>query len=102
MTLEYEEQGTKIAKPERPEQTMQIRAIKMAVMPKGEPIFSERATMIEIDDEAAGEFLVISQDHNLPDYSGKIVINPEEWPSIKSAIETMIGYIEEAEKEDKQ
>lgn len=69
----------------------------MTVLPEGEPLYSEQATTIEIEDEAAGEFIVISQDHNLPDLSGKIVVNPEEWPAIKSAIETMLKDIQDHE-----
>lgn len=37
------------------------RVIKVVVLPDGEPIFSEHATEIEIQDEAGGEFVVVRQ-----------------------------------------
>ena len=59
---------------------------KMTVVPDGEPIFHERATHIEIDDEAAGEFLVISQ---CVDGEQKIRIDHDEWPHIRKAVNDM-------------
>ena len=37
------------------------RITQITVLPVGEPIFSERATVISIDDEAAGEFITVKQ-----------------------------------------
>jgi hypothetical protein len=44
-------------------------------------------TEIEIIDEAAGEFLKVSQcsEH----HEGSIKIDPEEWPTLKAAIDKM-------------
>lgn len=39
----------------------EARTLKIVVLPKGEPIFSELATQIEVMDEAAGEFVKVSQ-----------------------------------------
>lgn len=64
------------------------RMTRLVIAPKGEPIFSERATTVEIDDESGGEFVVIYQ--HLGDY-GKIAIDPTEWPAIRAAVEKMIG-----------
>lgn len=55
------------------------------VLPEGEPMFSEMATTIELDDEGAGLFVVVSQSGK--DEAGKISICPEEWPLIRDAIE---------------
>jgi hypothetical protein len=63
-------------------------------MPKDEPIFSERATHISIEDEAAGEFVAIEQTQ-----IGKIHIDITEWPEIKKAIDEMIESIIANEKE---
>ena len=52
---------------------------------KGEPIFSEYATLVEIDDEAAGEFVKVSQ-NGRNDKTDCIRITSDEWPSIRSAI----------------
>jgi hypothetical protein len=66
-----------------------IRTTELTVMPEGEPIFSEMATIIRIEDEAAGEFVEIKQQ------SGKqaIAVAPEEWPAIKQAVETLLAEI---------
>lgn len=66
----------------------ETRVIAMSVQPQDEPIFSERATMVTIVDEAAGEFVEVSQSGR--DDLGKIAINPEEWPELRDAIDCMI------------
>jgi hypothetical protein len=59
----------------------------VAVVPDGEPMFSEMATMVSIEDEAAGEFVEVSQ---IGRDLGKIAINPEEWPALRAAINRMV------------
>ena len=39
----------------------ETRTLKIAVMPENEPIFAEWVTEIQIVDEAAGEFIEVSQ-----------------------------------------
>ena len=41
-----------------------FRPIKWVVMPEDESIFSEQATLVEIVDEAAGEFVSVRQDRS--------------------------------------
>ena len=60
----------------------------ITVLMKGCPIYHESATTISIDDEAAGPFLVISQDTDGGHM--EIRISPDEWPYIKEAIEDML------------
>jgi hypothetical protein len=69
--------------------TYQTRTLKIAVGVKGEPIFHAGTTEIEIIDEAAGEFLKITQS---PDDAepGVIKIDPHEWPHLKAGIEKML------------
>jgi hypothetical protein len=55
----------------------------MIVGVKGEQIFDDSVTEIEIVDEAAGEFLEISQD------DVKLRFDAEEWPHVRDAIEKM-------------
>jgi hypothetical protein len=55
----------------------------MIVGVKGEQIFDESITEIEIVDEAGGEFLEISQDEQ------KLRFDKEEWPHVRNAIEKM-------------
>ena len=63
--------------------TYETRTTKMIVGVKGEQIFDESVTEIEIVDEAGGEFLEISQDEQ------KLRFDAEEWPHVRNAIEKM-------------
>ena len=66
----------------------------LTIVPKGEPIFSEQATTVSLQDEAAGLFVEVSQSDGRPDRKG-IAIMGEEWPMIRQAInEMMIVCIE--------
>jgi hypothetical protein len=67
----------------------ETRTLKIAVCVKGEPIFHAGTTEIEIVDEAAGEFLKVTQS---PDDAelGVIKIDPHEWPMLKAAIDRML------------
>ena len=66
----------------------EIRTVALLVVPKDQPMFSEYATEIKITDEAAGEFVELSQTGrtNL----GKVCISPEEWPALRDAIDQMV------------
>jgi len=66
----------------------ETRTTKVMVLFKGEPIFHESATEIEIVDEAAGEYLEVSQCSD--SHEGKIKIDVYEWPALKAAIDKMI------------
>lgn len=66
---------------------MITRVTKLTITPDGEPLFSERATDVLIDDEAAGEFVVVEQH---ADELGKIAIDPDEWPTLRAAINRMV------------
>lgn len=68
-----------------------LRILKIAIVPKGQPIFSEQATMIEITDEAAGEFIVVSQNGGHTDLEKKIAIEVKEWILLREAIAYMIS-----------
>ena len=59
-------------------------------------MFSLGLINIEIDDEAAGEFILLSQNlESGPE--GKLGIDPEQWPVLRAAIDRMI---EECRNED--
>jgi len=66
---------------------MKLRVTQITIVPEGEPIFCDLGYTVKIDDEAAGEFIVI-EDHN--DEYGKIGININEWPALRSAINRMV------------
>ncbi len=66
----------------------ETRTTKVTVLFKGESLFHESATEVEIVDEAGGEFLEVSQCSD--SHEGKIKIDPYEWPALKAAIDKMI------------
>ena len=61
---------------------------QVVVVNEGEPIFHESATIVSIDDEAAGEFVIVSQEDEHAE--NKIRIDVDEWPHIRRAINKMI------------
>lgn len=65
--------------------TYTAHIVAMIVAPKGQPLYSEQATRIEIQDDAAGPYIEVSQE------DGKVRIDPAEWPELRDAIETMIA-----------
>ena len=69
--------------------SMAQRYTQITVAPEGDPIFSEQATHISIEDEACGEYVRVTQYGAKAKY--EININPEEWPILRDAIDTMIA-----------
>ena len=63
------------------------RVTQLTVTPKDEPTFSDMATTISIDSEAAGEFLVLTQGARR---EPGIAIDPDEWPKLRAAINRMV------------
>ena len=66
----------------------ETRLRSLIVLPVGAEIFSEKAIIVEIDDESCGEFVVIRQPRN--DERGEIRITAEEWPTIREAIDRLV------------
>jgi hypothetical protein len=60
------------------------RITELTITPIGKPIFCEEAMVVRIDNEAAGEFVIVSQG------DGKLAIDPDEWPAIRRAINDMV------------
>ncbi len=69
--------------------TFEKRITAVTVCKVGEPIFSDYATRVEIVDEAAGEFVEVSQAGR--ERGGKIAIAAEEWPSLRDAIGQLLN-----------
>ena len=62
----------------------------LIVKPEGETIFSEQATIVGIDDEAAGVFFTIEQEGGrISDGSKKVSFESAEWPHIVDAVERL-------------
>jgi hypothetical protein len=74
-----------------PTETHDVRVVEIAVMQKGQPLFSELTTRISLDDEAAGEFVKVMQEGGHTDIAKWIAIEPSEWPTLRDAIEYMVG-----------
>ena len=70
--------------------TFTTRPMKWSHCPEDGPL-SEQATEIEIVDEGAGEFVTLYQDASMK--NGLVAITPEEWPTLKSAIEAALAEI---------
>ena len=68
---------------------MKIRAVKLAVLPEGGSQYSEQTTFVEI---AGEEYVVLSQ--AIGDEEHRIEIDPDEWPSIRDAIDVLMANIE--------
>jgi hypothetical protein len=66
---------------------------KITVLPKGEPIFSYRATEIGIVDEAAGPFIEIRQFPENGDEKN-LQFDVDEWPHIAKAVGKLTQEIE--------
>jgi hypothetical protein len=71
------------------------RVTAVTVCKRGEPIFSDYATRVEIVDEAAGEFVEVSQAGR--EGGGKISIAPPEWPELRAAIDDLLAACRETE-----
>lgn len=70
------------------------RVTQLTILPIGEPIFSESATQITIQDDAAGEFVKIKQQFDIAAAEREtITVNPDEWPHLKAAVETLLAEI---------
>ena len=65
----------------------------ITILPEGEPIFSEMATTVKIEDEAAGAFISIQQSDNLD--KGKVNFDEKEWPMVKEAVEELLKVCEQ-------
>ena len=65
---------------------MKPRITRLTIVNEGEPLFSQYGYTIEIEDEAAGEYIQVT-DHQ---ENNKITFNPEDWPAIRSAINKMV------------
>jgi len=70
-------------------QKYEIRTTGLIVAPEGTPIYHAMATEIRIMDESCGEFVSVRQLRE--DAAGELRIEPAEWPTLREAIELMVG-----------
>lgn len=64
------------------------RITRIVVVPDGEPLFSDIATTVEIQDESGGEFVEVTQ--HCASEINKIQIDPEQWPALRETINRMV------------
>ena len=69
----------------------------VVILPKGEPIYSEMVTTVELDDEGAGSYVRVSQEPDKGPQS--IAIDTDEWPLLRQTIDSMVGVCLERNKE---
>lgn len=75
--------------------TYHVRTTAMAVALNSAPeLFAETTTIVRIDDEAAGEYVVVEQHHS--EGLSKTIISTEEWPQLRQAIDTMVSACRDA------
>ena len=76
------------------------RITQITVLPVGEPIFSERATVISIDDEVTGEYIkVMQQADTTNEMNQTVIFEPEEWEEVKGVIDQMFKDIKDYQDE---
>lgn len=68
---------------------METRILSLVVVGDGKQVFDESASVVSIEDDAAGEYVKV---HQLSDHceQGVIKIDPDEWPALRKAINKMV------------
>ena len=74
---------------------MKQRILSMALLPEGEPIFSERGYTATIEDDAGGEFIKLVSHQDDRDC---ITFDPADWPAIRELVDRMVREIDAAEQ----
>lgn len=65
----------------------------ITLKPKGEALYSDEATRISLDDTGGGMFVTVSQGYR------EICINPDEWTTLRDAIERMLALCDDSSAE---
>ena len=71
---------------------METRHTRIRVAPTGDHIHSDQGFTVEIDSDCSGGEFVVVTDH-ADEHS--VGINPEEWPSLRDAIDKMVDECRE-------
>jgi len=66
------------------------RPIAWIVGPSDKPLYDDQMTRIEIEDQSAGEYVVVSQAANERG-DHRIAIGAEEWPAIRAAVDAALA-----------
>lgn len=68
----------------------EVLITKVTIVDRGEAIFHETATSVEIDDMAAGEFVKVQQTEPSAE-NGTITIDPGQWKLLRDVIDAMVA-----------
>lgn len=75
----------------------ETRIKSLVVAPVGQPMFSEKATEISVDDEASGEFVKVKQCHDQAN-TGEILLEPgAELEAVFAAVMTIAAQCRDYE-----
>ena len=76
-----------------------IHRTQVTIIPKGDPLYSLRATVIEISDDAGGEYVKIRQQ---PDDSENdtVCVDAYDWPVLRTVIDAMVARCRTEGQED--
>lgn len=74
------------------------RVTRLAVLPNGGSLFSERATFVSVEDEGGGEFVVIEQQSDNDAIQRISLDGGPEWAAVKRAVERLLRDITGNEK----
>jgi len=76
------------------------RITQMTILPVGEPLFSDRATVVSIVDEAAGEYIQVKQQADTTSETDQtIAFGPDEWEEVTDVVNQMFGEIRRYKEE---
>lgn len=74
------------------------RITQITIIPKGEPLFSERAWNIGIETEGGGEFVKLtSLTMHVHAKKAEVQIDSEEWPALRDGIDYMLNLCRDEE-----
>lgn len=65
------------------ENKVDVLITQVVVLPRGEPLYSQQALFVSVEDEAAGPFLTIKSND---DRTAEVAVNIEEIDSLKAAM----------------
>ena len=73
------------------------RVTELTVTPEhSTEVFGEHVTVVKIDDEGGGEFVIVQQHPDDP-RPGMIQITPGEWPALREAIDQLVAACRDSE-----
>jgi hypothetical protein len=74
----------------------EARATRLHVIPKGAELFNGNGFTVALDDEGAGEFVIIAGNG---ERTNGFAVDPKSWPPLRDAIDLMIRECREHESE---